>query len=617
MQSSNRPSDATLSIVQSKLNTTLKRMQDKKEVDLRMFQCFARRSPELMSARMFRLASLPPEDQQDVVRIFTTTQIECLGAEVTLSGLTDRRLNGKPFHIVKVLRERKLYCVDVTPAGWAPERVRYVLVRPEKVEFIQHLNTKESRTTICAVLGSNRSKAFAGTGLDSHCLEYLSVRAHPDIEVGRLWRDLPTLQEKLNREGGPGAPFAVVCGYQIFASWASQAVAGERGEALYVSEPYAVLRDCHGCHIDVAPDIGSLVTHPGNVGARDMSASKKLFIPDPWLSLRTEDAIYRSVDCYMKQGWMPSGPPLAQQSNEGAAGMIRADLNQAWPTDGLDHINHRLFLEMGFPTWDKVQMRHYDRQVKEWRNVVLLGGVLLSRQLAKQLSERYDPVSGAIMAHRDMIGTICFGCYTRITTEQAKVCVGCGVAHYCSVACQHWHMKEHMRACASPEERARRRVVKEREKQRIAALHKAAEEKAALEAAEAAAAEAARKEQIARSRVEADEKKARDLAERIRRAQSQGHKAPNGKLKAGGSTEARLVHQAWDSPEERATRTAAFEAKQELEHLEAETKKAKAKVVALKKLAADASAAAEAATHCVPCAPTLGDAMGSWSGELA
>ena len=68
---------------------------------------------------------------------------------------------------------------------------------------------------------------------------------------------------------------------------------------------------------------------------------------------------------------------------------------------------------------------------------------------------------------------------------------------------------------------------------------------------------------------------------------------------------------AWDSTDERAARTAAFVAKQESEHAEAEARKAKDKVDRLKKLEADASAAREAATHCVPCAPTLGDVFDS------
>jgi nickel-dependent lactate racemase len=58
-------------------------------------------------------------------------------------------------------------------------------------------------------------------------------------------------------------------------------------------------------------------------------------------------------------------------------------------------------------------------------------------------------------------------------------------------------------------------------------------------------------------------------------------------------------------------REASFDLNQVATHLEAVAAKAKAKVAAMRKLAADASAAHEAAVHVVPAEPTVGSFIGA------
>ena len=61
--------------------------------------------------------------------------------------------------------------------------------------------------------------------------------------------------------------------------------------------------------------------------------------------------------------------------------------------------------------------------------------------------------------------------------------------------------------------------------------------------------------------------------------------------------------------EKRWIRSDRFDAKQESEHAERLAKEARARATALKKFAADMSAANEAATHVVPAAPSVGAAV--------
>jgi hypothetical protein len=293
--------------------------------------------------------------------------------------------------------------------------------------------------------------------------------------------------------------------------------------------------------------------------------------------------------------------------------MIRGDLNQSWPNPNAKSIMCHPFLDSMITLPHSELAKIHASLVDLRRRSVLNGAVIMSRNLAVGIATNHanDHFMGGQCLSRDEPGTICFGCYIRITVEESKLCSGCGKARYCSRACQLWHWKDHKACCASKEERAQRRALIKAACATRADQVRRHDEHEALLKAKADAKEAQRKALAARTRADRVIQRANELAERVRRAAPQTPKLPKGKGKSKKvpTMEQQLIHAAWDSDDERAARTAAFMANQEAEHLEAVARKAQEKADAMNKLAADASAAHEAATHCVPCAPTISTAL--------
>jgi len=289
--------------------------------------------------------------------------------------------------------------------------------------------------------------------------------------------------------------------------------------------------------------------------------------------------------------------------------MIRGDLNQSWPDPESKLLACCPFLDSGLTLPHRERAEMHAALVDYRRNSVLRGAVLLSRNLAIDIAANHkdDHLTHSQILQRGELGTICFGCYIRITVAEQKLCGGCDKASYCSRACQRWHWKDHKAGCVSGEARARRLESEARARTERAEQLRRHDEHEALLKAEKDAKEAQRKALVARSRAERVLQRVNELAERVRRAAPQAAKPPNGKgkPKKAPTTEQQLVHAAWGSDDERAARTAAFVENQEADQLEAAARKAQEKLAAMKKLAADVSAAHEAATHCVPCAPTI------------
>lgn len=549
------------------------------------------------------------------LKIITTLTSEFVGMIVRLCNLSEPQLNDKNFRIVKVYPKEEKICVDVTPPDWPPTRVRYLKVSVKNMgPRLYYSDTQETLDIRSVMAASNRDAVFATAGYHANDCECLAVRAHPAIERGRLWRDLPLLCNQLNKERSHGHPFTMEFGFQIFAK-AEESLVKEMQrtgiqlpdlefESAYSAEPYLVLRDCRGCAIDAAPDIAGSTRH-------------KLFIPDPAFSQQTWMNMLEAVSTYVEIGWMPTTPfyeKLRDDQGDDAVslGMIRGDLNSVLPS-------HEVVIMCHAFTDSKLTLPHKERSecyasLVELRRASVTGGaVFLSRNLAKELAAKHanDHVMYSRLACRQNLGTICFGCYTRLTEEEAKICNGCGKARYCSRGCQRWHWKDHKWCCASPEQRAQRRseraVRDATDKERLR-LH---DEHEALLKAEATAKEAARKARAARARVERADQCAKELNERIKRAAPKAQPVSKfkGRKSAVRTKEQEIYHVAWDSEDERVARTAAFMIRQEAESLEATARKAQKEVDAMKKLARDTSAAREAATHCLPCAPTVNDAL--------
>lgn len=571
---------------------------------------------------------------------FTKLTVDFIGMSATLFNLSEQALNGKSCTIVKVFPDDDKVCVDVTPDDWPAQQVRYVLVSTSKIWQMQYAATTNDSLNCCACVScENRDDAFAAAGFDPLNLEYLAVRPHPEVEIGRMWRDVPLVCAKLNRERVPGYPFRLEIGLQVFGKTETDCARTfslnveelKEYTTVYTTEPYMIMRDARGNGIDIAPDIAPLIADLG-YGRSNVAHlhNHKLYIADAALTQQTWTNVCFAIFDYVEWGWLPTAPHMEEfnagydpesqtidrSDNATSLGMIRGDLNQSWPDPARKVVMCNHFLDSAIDPADKAKLQLHAGLIDLRRQSVLCGDVLLSRNLACDLAQRHthDHFGGCIL-NRNEVGTICFGCYTRLTVEESKVCNGCGIARYCSRGCQVWHWPQHQVCCASKEERSRRRQSRAAAAAARAEQLRRHEEREAQLRAEAAAKEAARKAQAARARAERAVKRANEVTERICRAAPQPRKLPTGKGKRA-STEQLLLHQAWDSNDERAARTAAFMAKQEAEHLATEAAKQQKKADALKKLAADASAAHEAATHCVPCAPTLLDAMGKWDATL-
>jgi hypothetical protein len=546
----------------------------------------------------------PPQVQEKMdaiengrLAMFSRVSPTDIGMVVTMQDLSEPALNGKEFRTVKVFPEEDKILIDVTPDKWPAAQVRYVKVPAYKRSYAYLPPTGGGFCFRTCMHASNRERAFAAAGFDPVDVECLAVRPHPDVEYGRVWRDVPKLCDKLNRERAPGHPFTVEFGFQIFSevpdSTASALLKGADDvefESLYTSEPYVILRNCSGCGLDVAPDLFA-------GGAREQCAHK-LFVKDKTISY---DAWAKMTAFALAgHGWMSTDDDLDESGSDPS------------PKGIMCHP----FADSGMTLSNRKNMALQTKLIGIRHRIVSGGGIMLSHGLALQLAGKHDDATGCAFYMREDTGTVCACCYMHITEEEAKSCGGCGNAQYCSRSCQLWHWKEHKTQCASKEERERRRVVAEEARAARDAQLRRHDERETLARAEEVQKEAERKAQVARSRAERAEKYAANLADCIRRAAPRSQTAPatksnKKKSKKERSTEEQLVHAAWNSTEERTARTAAFVAKQESEHAEAEVRKAKERVDRLKKLEADASAAHEAATHCVPCAPTIGDAIES------
>ena len=144
------------------------------------------------------------------------------------------------------------------------------------------------------------------------------------------------------------------------------------------------------------------------------------------------------------------------------------------------------------------------------------------------------------------------------------------------------------------------------ERAQLKAIHDAHME---AEQAEAKAKDARRKAQAAASRAERAAAPPRPYtAPRPQPTSSKSAKKAARKAKRN-TPQVKLVHEVHTA--EQPFREASFDLNQVATHLEAVAAKAKAKVAAMRKLAADASAAHEAAVHVVPAEPTVGSFIGA------
>ena len=565
--------------------------------------------------------------KKDCATCFSEISPSHLGMLVKMRHLSVAELNERTMRIVKVFPDEAKIAVDATCVDAPPEQVRYVKVPADKVATIFYPVCDDGLNVRSVMNATNRDKAFKRAGFKAADAECLPVRQHAMIERGRMFRDLPELCVHLNTTKAQGHPFTLDFGYQIFADGQDAAVLemmtlkkGQPNSWTYESsstaEPYIILRDARGNGIDVSPDLAD--------GSRSeyRPALFKVFMPDPRFTLKKWQAMFDAVDRYVVGNWFPSVPAFEALINHGTSehvdcainlGMVPDDLNRQWPDESRKCIMVHPFFDslLRFP--HKENFALHARTVQMRRNSVNRGAVLLSSNLAAKIAanHEHDDLLGGQLLSRLEIGTVCFACYTRLTVEEAMTCEGCGQAHYCSRGCQLVDWQQHKKCCASPVERRQRREAAAKaaaERQEQLRRH---DERTAREQAERAAEEADRRAKVAASRADRLQRLGDETAERIRRAAPATTAARGGpkdkSRKANRSLEEQLLHVAWSSTDERAARTAAFAAKQEAEHLEAEARKAAEKYNAMKQLQAQASAHAALASQAAPSGLRLQD----------
>ena len=352
----------------------------------------------------------------------------------------------------------------------------------------------------------------------------------------------------------------MIFGYQVFGDPEQKWQPGSSlpFEATLSCEPYVVLRDVRGCLIDVSADIGAETAE-----FQQEPALFKLFVPDNTITHARWDAVSKVAHQITAVDWWPQVP-------------FRDDLNREMPAQFC--IMASPFADSALTVSKPGSAELHDHIVKRRRHHVVADQVvLLSPQLVCDLSEMSSP-GGAMYINKSKLGTVCFACYTRIRECDAKTCARCGLARYCSIGCQKWHAAEHNPCCA-PLDLPKQLSADEVERRRRHDAHEACIR------AEARAIELERKAIAARTRAERVVKQAAIVAERQRRAApGPSHRASNGGGKASRkrTTGKQFVHEAWDSEQERASRTATFVANQDATKAEAEARKARSHADALR-----------------------------------
>ena len=158
----------------------------------------------------------------------------------------------------------------------------------------------------------------------------------------------------------------------------------------------------------------------------------------------------------------------------------------------------------------------------------------------------------------------------------------------------------------SPAELEQLRRESEERRRRREEIHDAMVE---AERAEAKAKEARRKHQAELTRQKAREAPPKPYTPRQEPPRSKKAAKTAARASQRAGTSKALEHQVHSQPEQREIRAAAFDHKQAIEHADKVAREANVKLVRLRRLDAEASAAYEAAVHVVPPPATIADAL--------
>lgn len=550
---------------------------------------------------------------------FEFATFEMIGSWLVFDGLSDATLNKRWLQVVHLFPANpSRVCVDATLHQDPPEQVRYVNVPIAKAtQMVSCLGpgrmTGASLNVWQFMHSDNRSEVLSSCCLDANRIECIPVRPHSAVQLGCMWRDLPLLCAELNRSGSPGYPFRLEVGFSLFCTNTGNRVE-EVVDGFYSAEPHLILRDCRGCGIDLAPDIGETSL----TDAETFACSHKLYVPDPRVDYAQFMNVYEAVNAYVQTGMMANVVheeyTRGCEENPVALGMIDDNINAEWTHPQGHMLMITPFLDPHMRLRVADNKKTISKFLKKRRTWIAEGCVWISLRLWHELAEAHgdDDAKQMQLLSRRNLGVICYGCHVRTTQQESRLCGGCGKARYCSEACQRNHWSCHRLRCVPKEERDRRREmtkkVQEEHEERVR-KYEAREAKVADEVRQQNAARTAR---IAKEREERERQRREEVVECVRRAESAGWRPPrHAKKKSDGgvdrSTGEKLIREAWNSERERAARSAAFDSKQAEEHEQAVLGRREARVRAMRKLEAEASAAGEAARHVVPPSPRLSE----------
>ena len=412
--------------------------------------------------------------------------------------------------------------------------------------------------TVAALRAPNLADALASSGLDAAVLSCVKYHAHPTVPL----RGYEQQHALADATGG-----TVVFGHYVYACAPS-----DGSKAYFSSEKTPMLKDRHGNHVEVLPDIDP-----------KWAMTMRLFVEDPSITFASMQIVKSTVlpalmETPAEALEMPCFPFASTACFSPAVKHDHARLVESRKTPRATYreevamIDRRTFAALAA---ECVTESHTPAGAD------LVEGVLLTR-----FSPAFWPLAHSLRA------CACCGVFTHLDVVS---CRECHAAHYCSKLCRKHHAREHKKACQRPGWAAERRAAAAARAERLARC----EAHAAAEAAADRAAAAARK----RAAEAARERRALE-GEKPYTLPGASHKPPKPKQARPPKTMAEATA-ALRFREEKPLRAAAFDARQQRAHGAAVARRAEAKAALARAAEAAAAKDREAARHVVPPKPTL------------
>ena len=502
-----------------------------------------------------------------------------IGMMARVVNTEDPDVNTKEFRVVAVDTTNNRLVIDTTPPGAAPEDVRYTSIPTE----CSMLFSSSTMSGLALLEATNIDAVLRSAGFDPHNLKSLAPRPHADVQENWAFRDVPRLAPRLG--------FTCVYGYYVI----PVTFPPNFDVTTVLSEVAVVCRQPNGALVDLAHDI---------LGFDE----PKLFIEDPLLNVHSLQHI---VDVYQTEMYN-KGVDVTQ---------LEMKTNVIVPFPEQHYTAYSKALRRGCKTWVDQRRNDGERSLVVTRALaerMMREVVLEDRVLNRRTNGWVDSTTCTLCAAR------CFApvpdpTIAALCTFTVVQCPRCPTV-YCSETCRGLHAALHKKeGCVSAEEQEIIKRNRQEAKAEVERHIKAYADRVALEEAEKKLADAKRrveiaKERAAREETEEREREARDshlAASKQRETSNKKKKKAAAKAAAQALTPQQVAEQAiqaaWASDAERAARTRAFNAKQELAREERLKREAQAEVDLLINAAKEAAKRAAVHAQGAPSRTTVGD----------